>query len=440
MTVNTHSNKKPAMLVAALILIFSFLPNFAVAEDSFEEAIKSFITSGKPSIHMRYRYEFVDDDLVPANNAHASTLRTALGYETGVIGGFSAFAEMEHISQLFVDDYREGPYDSIKAGLYPIVADAPGAEVNEAYIRYTGIENLDVKVGRQEITYRKAPFHRFIGNVLWRQNWVTYDAISAKVTPTEKLTINFAYIDKVNRLFGDDAPGAFARFECECLLFNGNYQGFKYVKLESYAYLLDIENAAANSSDTYGIRANGAIPYSETLKFIYAAEFAAQSDGGSNPIEVDANYYLGEIGIGIKVGQPFLQNLILKVDFEVLEGDGTGAFRTPLSTIHAYQGWADRFLTTPADGIQDTYLTAVASGVFGGKIVIAYHMLESDNMSYDYGDELNVQYTRKFKKYFTLGTKAAVYDADRNATALARAGGVQNNDVTKVWFWLQFDY
>ena len=78
--------------------------------------------------------------------------------------------------------------------------------------------------------------------------------------------------------------------------------------------------------------------------------------------------------------------------------------------------------------------------MFGGKVLVSYHMLESDNLSYDYGDELNVLFARKFKKYFTFGTKAAFYNADRNATALARAGGVQNNDVTKVWAWLQFDY
>ena len=428
-------------------VLFLILLNFsfgAHAEDggaeSFEDVVKSFISSGKPSIHLRYRYEFVDDDLVPANNADASTLRAAVGYETGVLGGFSAFAEMGHISQLFVDDYREGGFDAVKAGLFPVVADPPGTELNQAWIRYTGIDNLDVKIGRQDLTYRKAPFHRFIGNVLWRQNWQTYDAISAKIIPTKNVTVNFAYVDQVNRIFGDDAPGAAARFECECFFFNGNYQGFKYVILEPYAYLLDIENAAANSTDTYGIRANGAVPLSETLKVIYAGEFASQSDGGSNPVDIDANYYLGEIGLGITVGQPFLKALVLKFDYELLEGDGRGSFRTPLSTLHAYQGWADRFLATPGDGIQDMYFTAIGSGVFGGKVIVSYHMLESDNMSYDYGHELNILYAKKFKKYFTVGTKAAIYDADRNTTALARAGGVQNNDVTKVWFWMQFDY
>ena len=64
---------------------------------SFEDAVKAFISSGKPSIHLRYRYEFVDDDLVPANNADASTLRAAIGYETGGIGGLNGYTEIAHV-------------------------------------------------------------------------------------------------------------------------------------------------------------------------------------------------------------------------------------------------------------------------------------------------------------------------------------------------------
>ena len=116
----------------------------------------------------------------------------------------------------------------------------------------------------------------------------------------------------------------------------------------------------------------------------------------------------------------------------MLEGDSTGAFITPLSTAHAFQAWADRFLTTPRDGIEDFYVTAIAGGVFSGKFIVSWHEQESDNMDYDYGDEFEILYARKIKKYFTLGAKAAIYDADRNTTALARADGAQNNEVTKV--------
>ena len=72
---------------------------------------------------------------------------------------------------------------------------------------------------------------------------------------------------------------------------------------------------------------------------------------------------------------------MLKFDYEVLEGDGRGSFITPLATAHAFQGWADRFLTTPLDGIKDAYFTAIGTGVFGGKVIVSYHMLESDNLN-----------------------------------------------------------
>lgn len=422
-------------ILSALVVITP-----SAADDNLNAAVQALFGGGKPHIHLRYRYEHVDDDLVPANDAHASTLRAVVGYETGSLKGFSFYAEMEHIAQLFTDDYREGGFDAAKAGRFPIVADPPGTELNQAWVRFNAGKGVDIKVGRQDLTYRKAPFHRFIGNILWRQNWQTYDAVSLKAQPLEKMTINVAYIDQVNRIFGEDAPGPANRFECDCYLFNGQYGGFKYVNLEAYAYLLDIDNAAVNSTDTFGFRANGAIPLNDTFKVIYAGEFATQSDSDSNPRAIDADYYLAELGLGVNIGQAFLKNLVVKFDYEVLEGDGRGSFITPLSTAHAFQGWADRFLVTPLDGIEDFYITAVGNGVFGGKMIISYHMLGSDNLSYDYGEELNILYARKVKKYFSIGTKAAIYSADRNATALARAGGVQNNDVTKVWVWAQFDY
>jgi hypothetical protein len=34
------------------------------------------------------------------------------------------------------------------------------------------------------------------------------------------------------------------------------------------------------------------------------------------------------------------------------------AFQAPLGTKHAFQGWADEFLNTPTDGIEDAYLDA----------------------------------------------------------------------------------
>ena len=54
-----------------------------------------------------------------------------------------------------------------------------------------------------------------------------------------------------------------------------------------------------------------------------------------------------------------------KAGYEVLEGAPTGglAFVTPLATLHKFQGWADKFLATPASGIEDAYIA-----VFGNAL------------------------------------------------------------------------
>ena len=59
-------------------------------------------------------------------------------------------------------------------------------------------------------------------------------------------------------------------------------------------------------------------------------------------------------------------------------------------------------------------------GAYGAKFIASYHMIESDNLGYDYGDELDLLLTKTFKKHYTLGAKIGIYDADTNATNVAR--------------------
>ncbi len=42
----------------------------------------------------------------------------------------------------------------------------------------------------------------------------------------------------------------------------------------------------------------------------------------------------------------------------MLEGNGAIGFATPLATLHIFNGWADLFLTTPANGLKDLYFQA----------------------------------------------------------------------------------
>jgi len=84
-----------------------------------------------------------------------------------------------------------------------------------------------------------------------------------------------------------------------------------------------------------------------------------------------------------------------------------------LATLHKFNGWADSFLGTPAQGLEDVYLT-LSGKAGGGKWVATYHDYSSDvalNGSDDLGDEVNLLYTRKFGDRFSGGVKFADYSA-----------------------------
>ena len=64
----------------------------------------------------------------------------------------------------------------------------------------------------------------------------------------------------------------------------------------------------------------------------------------------------------------------------MLASDNSQGFRTPLATLHAFNGWADLFLDTPPDGLSDIY---VRGGLDIAKWVIdaRFHSFRSDAMA-----------------------------------------------------------
>ena len=92
-------------------------------------------------------------------------------------------------------------------------------------------------------------------------------------------------------------------------------------------------------------------------------------DYADNPADITVNYYSVELGATHTFIDNPIESITVKGSYEVLEGDGpelvsgccggrvARAFQTPLGTNHAFQGWADRFLITPADGIEDLFVT-----------------------------------------------------------------------------------
>ncbi len=433
--------------IAVLLAAFAAAP--VAAEDNVD-ALWTALTSGTPDMLLRLRYEHVEEDIPTLRkDANALTARVLLGYRTGLFYNIGAYLQMEAVGAA-LDDYNDG--GSQNAEGYAVVADPEGVELQQGYLSYQydggyDYDKFSVKLGRQLITYRDAPFHRFIGPVVWRQNQQTHDAFTLLWEPLDDLKLQYAYSWKVNRVFGEDAvPNSRSEFDSKTNLINVQYTGLPYVKLEAYTYLLDFYNGPVphlNSSDTFGIRANGVYPLNDQWGVLYTAEYAYQEDAASNPINYEDNYYLGELGLKTKFEhpsiKPYIKTLMAKFSYEKLGGDhGLGSFKTPLATGHAFQGWADRFLVTPTTGVEDFYVTAVAGLPWKMKAIFSYHNLNSDAGDFDYGDEYDVLISKKFRKHYTLAAKAAFYDADHNSNN-PRGTGI-GEDVTKVWAWFQASF
>lgn len=377
-----------------------------------EEAPFAFSDLLTPIADIRLRYEYGDQD--PLEDSHAATMRARVGVQMQEWNGFTALAELEGTIAADNGAYRaasvDGPAD------HTIIADPESVELNRLWLGYT-IADTTLKVGRQRIIYDNA---RFIGNVGWRQNEQTYDAVNLTSKAIPDTTLSYSYINRVNRIFGSQRKAAAGQndFDSDSHLFNASYTGIPHTKISGYAYLLDLENEAGNamSNNTFGLSLSGTYPLSDTFKLKILAEYAHQTDAADSPLDYEADYY------HVFVGGVF-DRFDLGIGFESLGTDDGIPFRTPLATLHAFNGFADKFLGTPPGGLQDLYLSAGVKLPQGFNLKLAYHQFFAEDDGFgadDYGQEVDLALIKKFNDHVTFITKFAYYDADEFATDTTR--------------------
>jgi hypothetical protein len=397
-----------SILVAAITGLW--LPVANGEDEGFQEAM----AATKPIVDMRMRYEGVDEDGF-ADNADAGTLRGRLGFETGRAWSLSLLAEAE-IVRAFESDYNSTVNGKTQ---FPVVADDPTDEINRLLLTSTIIPDTQLILGRQRIIYDD---HRFVGNGGWRQNEQTFDALRVVQRSLDHLTIDLTYLNQVNRVFGKDSP--VGRYTGDNYLANVSRE-FTSGKLTGFLYLLDLEEAPADSSGTVGLRYTHRwkLPRVELSGLISCA---TQSDRAGNPIDYRDDYWAGDLTAtmsGWSVG----------AGIDLLEGDGVKGFTAPIGTLHRFQGWADKFLTTPADGIDDRYLSVgyARKSAFGLDALSAsavYHRFDAQRGSARWGSELDLTLQGTWRKLVASVTWAG-YDAQDFAA-----------DTSKLWLQLEFVY
>jgi len=100
-----------------------------------------------------------------------------------------------------------------------------------------------------------------------------------------------------------------------------------------------------------------------------------------------------------------------------------------LATLHAFQGWADRFLSTPAAGLDDLYVTVKFKA---GKwnLTGVFHDFSAETGSGDFGTEFDLSAGTKITDNYSILFKGAFFSSD----------SASYPDTNKFWIMLVANY
>jgi hypothetical protein len=426
----SQASFKLNIIMACVTMAISGMAQTAYAEEEpmAEYTFLDSIKDGKPMTNFRLRYESVDQEAFqPAPNAtqkldsaHAFTLRSLIGWQTAPYKNFSFAAQLTDVHEFNhnFNDRRENLSEPGKANFANIV-DPSFTDVNQLFVDWTGIKNTRVRLGRQQVNLDNV---RFIGDIGFRQNMQVFDGVSVLNKSIPDTEIFVAHFDQVRQITTELRQG-------DIEIVNAKYRISPSESVVGYGYLVDVANLGQNngnpladstaaqggnglgasqdlvktattdaSSKTFGLRLDGVRAIDPTWKVLYTAEYAKQTDYKDGSELIDAHYF--------KLGGGAMYNTwSVRIDHEKLaSNDGKYAFQTPLGTNHLFQGWADQFLATPRQGIEDTFVT-VAGSIGKAKLQAEYHVFKSDekyqSLNGKFGDKYGTEFDASVMYPFT---------------------------------------
>jgi hypothetical protein len=390
------------LLTSSLLLSLNSLAD--TSKTKHGENISSALKNSDVSLSFRGRYESVDQDGI-RSSADALTVKSRLSISTGRFHSFSMGLEVDDVFSI-LDDYND---TKNALSQYPIVADPEATDINLAYLKYS-TSNIRVVVGRQRIKHDN---QRFVGNVGWRQNEQTYDGLRGQYKKSA-FELDYSFISNINNVVGDNIKGAFH-------LANLRYSFNKNNGISLFGYMLDFDDAPTKSSSTFGVSYQGRFG-----GIIVNATGSTQGEHGDNTNTYSATYLNAELGYQFSYG-----GFTILGGYELLGSDEGISFQTPLATSHSFQGWADKFISTPGDGLQDIYLT-VKGKMFSFDIQAAYHDYVADINDTDLGSEINALASYQINKNYSVLFKYASYSAGSSRYSLT--------DTDKIWVQFSANY
>jgi len=346
-----------------LITLLTGFTGVSFAEQSSTEPTAeeySFEIPGEHEFSFRSRYQSTNDDWW--QNANAFTTRVKLTSKF-TLDDNEQWQILLQPNYVFVHNDN---YNSItQFNLKSVIPDTQGGSLTQGYLAFSSNNNWQVKAGRQSLSFDN---ERMVGALEYWQTPQSFDAISAQYNDQMNWNIQYAYLDKVHRIFGRDAKAELptddprnayltqrpaselGEHELKGHFVNIGFRTENNLQLVAYNYLIDNQDQALFSSKTLGIRISDEFK-PNSIKYRYNVEFSWQKDAYNNTDDYQAWYNLVEGSIQYK-------SHIFQLSQETFSQDKGIGFKTSLGTNHKFQGWADVFASYAGQkGLRDTFFT-----------------------------------------------------------------------------------
>lgn len=326
---------------------------------------------------------------------------------------YSTLLEVDGVATGLQDSHSDG----VRFNGKPIIPDVPGAEINQAWLRWQSGQ-WQFTGGRQRLEWDN---QRFLGSVDSWQNDQTFDAIAAGYRFLFQSRLRYAYIGNVNRPWGDDAdeslehssslydawdgvrpPAWWGDHRHNTHLLQAEFREWDYLSALVHYQHIDNRDLPSDSNNTLGA---GLRFKFKPGNIKYLTEFdAALQQRTQLSDSPTTHYYRLQAGLEWRSAEFSLQQ-------EVLSSSDNIAFITPLGSNDKFQGWAEVFYRTPNGGIVDTR-AQLDWRIHPWRIDLRYHQFDSEASGDALGSEVDLDLIFRITKKQTLWLRLADFNAD----------------------------
>lgn len=278
-------------------------------------------------------------------------------------------------------------------------------------------------LGRQPINLYE---QRWAGSEDWHPDQ-TFDAVRAEAR-FGSILLDGVYAFRQRPFFGIDAAPRQAFDGTFLFASAGSSSGPLNFRAFAYRHDQAASHVAQGRSQTYGARASSGISLAPSLKLNLGASYARQAGSGANADHHAVDHVASEVSASVS-GFSILAGYEKLGSKEIGMPGGRSSFsrfhvssQTPMAALHRFNGRADVFVQTPAQGLRDYYAGMsydfrALDLVPGLNASLTYHKSASDRQDIEYGSELEAGLGFKLSR-FAVFARYADHDASDDAPGL----------------------